>query len=167
MVVWEFESFDEEGNLLYENRAVTLHRDTGNFGGERGPKPEKYDPPEGKKPDFKVEYETSPNQAAIYRLSGDMHPLHIDPQVAKRAGFSQPILHGLCTFGFAVRAILHSVCGGDPARFRSFSARFKEVVFPGNTLITEGWKVDNKKYIIQTKTQEGRIVLSNAVAEVE
>lgn len=162
----ETESKDEKGQLLFENHMVIIDRSAGNFGGERGPKTEKLDPPEGKAPDFHVEYSTSTDQAALYRLSGDKNPLHIDPEFAKLGGLDRPILHGLCSFGFAGRAILHSVCGSDPARLKSFAARFTGVVFPGDILITEGWKVEGGAYIIQTRTQEGRVVLGNAKAEV-
>ena len=157
---------DKSGQLLFENTAVAVDRSAGKFGGKRGPKPEKFDPPKGKEPDFHVEYVTSPNQAALYRLSGDKNPLHIDPDFAKKGGFNRPILHGLCTFGFAGRAILHNVCNSNPTRFKSFSARFIGVVFPGDTLITEGWMVNTGTYIIQTMTQDGRVVLGNALAEV-
>jgi len=153
--------------LLFENEVVIIDRSAGNFGGDRGPKTERFDPPEGKTPDFRVEYPTSPDQAALYRLSGDKNPLHIDPEFAKKGGLERPILHGLCTYGNAGRAVLHSVCGSDPARFKSFAARFMDIVFPGDTLITEGWKVENGRYIIQVKTTEDKIVLGNAVAEVD
>jgi acyl dehydratase len=162
----EVETRDEEGNLIVDNKVVIVDRSAGNFGGDRGPKTERYDPPEGKDPDFHVEYTTSPDQAALYRLSGDKNPLHIDPDFAKLGGLDRPILHGLCSYGHAGRSILQSVCGGDPGRFKSFSARFTGVVFPGDTLTTDGWKAGEGRYIIQTKTQDGRVVLGNAVAEV-
>jgi acyl dehydratase len=157
---------DQSDQLLFENKVVLIDRSAGNFGGDRGPQTERFDPPEGKNPDFRVEYPTSPDQAALYRLSGDKNPLHIDPEFAKQGGLERPILHGLCTYGHAGRAILHSVCGSDPSRFKSFAARFMNTVFPGDTLITEGWKVENGRCIIQVKTTEGKIVLGNAVAEV-
>ena len=157
---------DQSDQLLFENKVVLIDRSAGNFGGDRGPQTERFDPPEGKTPDFRVEYPTSPDQAALYRLSGDKNPLHIDPEFAKQGGLERPILHGLCTYGHAGRAILHSVCGSDPTRFKSFAARFMNVVFPGDTLITEGWKLENGRYIIQVKTSEDKIVLGNAVAEV-
>ena len=166
VVNMEIESRDENGDLLFENKAVVFDRSGGNFGGDRGPKVEKVEPPEGKNPDFSVSYTTSPDQAALYRLSGDKNPLHIDPEFAKMGGFDTPILHGLCTYGHAGRAVLHSVCDGDPARFKSFGVRFTGVVFPGETLITEGWKAETGKYIIQTKAQDGRVVLGNGLAEV-
>jgi acyl dehydratase len=166
VINFQTESKDKDGRLLFENHMVIVDRSAGNFGGDRGPKAEKLDPPEGKNPDFHVEYKTSPTQAALYRLSGDKNPLHIDPDFAKLGGFDRPILHGLCTFGYTGRAILHSVCGSNPARLKSFAARFTGVVFPGDTLIIEGWKVNTGTYIIQTRTQDGRIVLGNAKAEI-
>ena len=161
-----FETRNESGDLLFENKAIIVDRSAGNFGGDRGPKSEIIVPPEGKEPDFQVEYETTKDQCALYRLSGDKNPLHIDPEFARKGGFDRPILQGLCSFGFAGRAILHSVCGGDPARFKSFLVRFMNVVYPGDTLITEGWKTGTGAYIIQTKTRDGRVVLGNAMAEV-
>jgi len=163
----DIETRDDKGRLLFENRVVIVDRIAGNFGGDRGPKTERFNPPEGTDPDFRVEYVTSPDQAALYRLNGDKNPLHIDPEFAKLGGLDRPILHGLCTYGFAGRAILHSLCGSNPARFKSFAVRFMGPVFPGDTLITEGWKKGNGAYIIHTKTRDGRVVLGNAVAEVD
>ena len=161
-----FETRDENGDLLFENKAVIVDRGAGNFGGDRGPKTEIVTPPEGRNPDFRFEYDTTNNQALLYRLSGDKNPLHIDQEFAKKGGFERPILHGLCTFGFAGRAVLYGACDGDPARFKSFSVRFMNIVFPGDTLITEGWNMDQGRYIIQTRTGHGKIVLGNALAEV-
>jgi acyl dehydratase len=161
------ESRDEAGQLVFENRAVIVDRGAGNFGGDRGPKTDKILPPEGKAPDFRIAYQTSQDQAALYRLSGDKNPLHIDPGFAQKGGFDKPILHGLCSFGFAGRAILNSVCNGDPERLKSFSVRFMNVAFPGDTLITQGWQTDAHQYVIQTTNQDGKIILGNAVADIE
>ena len=117
-------------------------------------------------PDFSISYKTNENQAALYRLNGDLNPLHIDPEFAKRSGrFTKPILHGLCTYGYATRAIVYGLCDGDVALFKEFKARFTSEVYPGETLTTEGWK-DNDHYIIQVKT-ENSIVLGNAYAIVK
>lgn len=161
------ESVDEDGKLLFENKAVIIDRSAGNFGGKRGPKTEKIIPPEGKKPDFRVENTTTKNQAALYRLSGDKNPLHIDMEFARKGGFDRPILHGLCSFGYSGRAILHSVCDSNPARLKSFSVRFMNLAYPGDKLITEGWKIDSNRYVVQASNQDGKIILGNAIAVVE
>jgi acyl dehydratase len=165
-VTINFITENQDGEVIFENKAVVMDRSAGNFGGDRGPKAEKFDPPDEKKPDFTLEYTTSPNQGALYRLSGDKNPLHIDPEFAKKSGFDRPILHGLCSFGYAGRAILHSVCDSDPSRLKSFSVRFMNIVYPGDTLITKGWKAESGAYIIQTTNQEGKTILGNAVAEI-
>lgn len=162
----ETKTTTSEGEPLFNNLITTVCRGEGGFGGDRGPETKKIIPPEGKAPDFSVSYTTQKSQALLYRLSGDFNPLHADPEFAKKAGYDLPILHGLCTFGHAGRAILHSVCESDPARFKSFAARFTNVVFPGDTITTEGWKSEPGGYIIQVKTQTGKVVLGNAYAEV-
>ncbi|TEU00245.1 MAG: MaoC family dehydratase, partial [Candidatus Stahlbacteria bacterium] len=104
-------------------------------------------------------------QAALYRLSGDLNPLHIDPDLARAGGQEKPILHGLCTYGFTTRAIIHSLCNGDISRFKEFKVRFTNVVYPGESLTTEGWK-DNGRYLIQVKTERA-VVLSNAYVIID
>ena len=96
-------------------------------------------------------------------ITGDRNPLHIDPEFAKVGGFDTPILHGLCTYGFVGRAILQAVCGNDPANFKSFEARFSDVVYPGDTIITKLW-VDGKEAIVQAETQKGNVVLAGGKA---
>ncbi|MEN8247102.1 MAG: MaoC/PaaZ C-terminal domain-containing protein [Thermodesulfobacteriota bacterium] len=158
------ESRDDDGDIVFENRAVIVDRGAGGFGGARGPKTEKILPPEGKEPDFVVEYAIPKDQAALYRLSGDKNPLHIDPEFAQKGGFEKPILHGLCTYGYAGRAIVQAACNGDAAKLKSFSARFMNVVFPGETLVVSGWQREDGHYIVQVKAGDGRIVLGNALA---
>ena len=156
-----------DGAQIFDTKYVHFYIGEGGWGGDRGPKAELLDPPEGKKPDFSLSYKTNINQAALYRLNGDYNPLHLDPEFAKRSGrFDRPILHGLCTYGYATRAIVYGLCDGDIARFREFKARFTSEVYPGETLTTEGWK-DNGRYIIQVKTERGATVLGNAYAVVE
>ena len=118
----------------------TFARGDGGFGGLRGAS-EPWERPD-RPPDAEVALATSPAQALLYRLTGDDYPLHSDPAFARRAGFDRPILHGLCTFGFACRALVAEVCGGDTARFGSMSARFARPVYPGDTLRVSIWRTE-------------------------
>lgn len=161
-----YETIDSTGKVIFENRVAIMDRSAGNFGGERGPKTEIFAPPEGAAPDFCVEYTTSRGQAALYRLSGDKNPLHIDPDFAKKGGFDRPILHGLCTMGFAGRAVLHNSCGSDPERLKSIYVRFMNVAFPGDALMTSGWNMDDGRILFETKNQDGKIVLGNGIARI-
>jgi 3-hydroxyacyl-CoA dehydrogenase/3a,7a,12a-trihydroxy-5b-cholest-24-enoyl-CoA hydratase len=124
--------------------------------------------PPNRTPDAVIEEKTSPNQALLYRLSGDWNPLHADPGFAKNFGFEKPILHGLCTFGFAARHVVTKFCpAGDPRFFRSIKARFADSVFPGETLVTEMWKDGDQKIVFRTKVKErDKIVISNAAVEL-
>ena len=113
-------------------------RGGGGFGGERGSGLRA--PERDREPDAVATERTLPGQARLYRLSGDDNPLHVDPAFARRAGFERPILHGLCTYGFAVRMALHELAGGDPARVTRADARFTDVVYPGDELRVELWR---------------------------
>ena len=156
----------KEGEKIFDNKYVHFYIGEGGFGGDSGPKTEPLNPPEGIDPDFSISYKTNDNQAAVYRLVQDLNPLHIDPEFAKRSGkFTRPILHGLCTFGYATRAIVYGLCDGDVARFKEFKARFTSEVYPGETLTIEGWR-DKGRHIIQVKTERGAVVLGNAYAIV-
>ena len=106
---------------------------------------------------------TRPDQALLYRLSGDRNPLHSDPAFARRAGFDRPILHGLCTFGFVGRALLATLCDGDPARFAAMEARFTKPVLPGDSLVVQIWATDEEARFRVT-TQDGRVVLDRGRA---
>lgn len=167
LVVVEAQTVDAKNEPLFDNVFSIFVRGEGGFGGERGPEAVKADPPEGKAPDFEVVEKTTPEQALLYRLSGDVNPLHADPNMAKMGGFDRPILHGLCTYGHAGRAILEKACAGDPGKLVSFGARFSGVVFPGDTLTTRGWKTGGNQWNITTSTQDGKVVLSNAIAETK
>jgi acyl dehydratase len=132
-------------------------RGEGGFGGERGPTSGAAPLPD-RQPDDVVTYATRPDQALLYRLSGDRNPLHSDPVFAKRAGFERPILHGLCTYGFTGRALLHTVCGSDPARFRAMSGRFSRPTFPGDALTVSMW-ADGDGVRFRTDNQDGATVI--------
>jgi len=117
----------------------TFARGDGGFGGPSEGQPEPHEVPK-RAPDMSVDIPTSPDQALIYRLSGDRNPLHCDPAVAKAAGFPRPILHGMCTYGITCRAVLQTYAEYDPSRFKSHQARFSSPVFPGETITVDLWK---------------------------
>jgi acyl dehydratase len=152
---------DDKGVLLTA-KATLFIRGAGGFGGDRGPSTAGLNQPPDRRPDIVVEEPTRPEQGAIYRLSGDRNPIHIDPDFAKMAGFEKPFMHGLCTYGIVGRAILRSLCGGDPARFKSFDARFADQVYFGDTIVTKIWKVADGDAIVQAETHKGNVVLSQA-----
>lgn len=134
-------------------------RGEGGFGGDRGPSGDRNTPPD-RAPDATVTYRTRPDQALIYRLSGDRNPLHSDPWFAQLAGFEKPILHGLCTYGFTGRALLHTLCGSDPSRFRAMEGRFASPVIPGEDLTIQMWKTAAGECVFNTLGGDGRVVLA-------
>jgi acyl dehydratase len=144
------------GKPLLKTRSSVFIRGEGGFGGERGPSA-RFEVPD-RAPDHQVSYDTRPDQALIYRLSGDRNPLHSDPSFAKMGGFDRPILHGLCTYGFTGRALLHTLCDGDPARFKSMYGRFSKPVLPGDSLTVSMW-VDGDECLFRTANQHGDVVL--------
>ena len=160
VVVIESESVDaDSGEPRFGATTGLFIRGEGGFGGERGPSGPRNQPPE-REPDQVVSYAVRTDQALLYRLSGDRNPLHSDPAFAKRAGFDRPILHGLCTYGFTGRALLHTLCGSDPARFGGMEARFSRPVYPGDTLTVSIW-ADDGGALFRTETQRGEIVLDS------
>ncbi len=169
VVVTESTSTDvKTGAVLFKNRMSLFIRGEGGWGGDRGPSGPQNVPPE-READHVVTYTTREDQALIYRLSGDRNPLHSDPSFAAMGGFDRPILHGLCTYGFTGRALLHSLCGGDPARFARMDGRFSSPVFPGEALTVKMWAVDGEgdrsRAVFQTCGGDGRVVLDAGLVE--
>lgn len=163
VVVTAIETSDDDGPLAY-HEVTTFVRGAGGWGGERGPARAEHAPPD-RAPDAVREQAVGRTQALLYRLSGDTNPLHVDPAAAKAFGFERPILHGLCTFGFAARHVIEAMAGGDPRRLRSIRVRFSDVVYPGDTLVTEMWDEGEGRIVFRTKAR-GRTVLSNAMVQL-
>jgi len=164
LIVTETETVDAKGKLLFKNVFGAFARGEGGFGGDRGPSGQRNAVPD-RKPDTIVEMKTLPQQALIYRLSGDMNPLHADPSFAKMGGFDTPILHGLCTFGHVGRAVLASFGDDQPPRLKDFEVRFVGVVYPGETIVTEMWEDKGGRVLVQARTRErGDLVINGAAA---
>ncbi len=164
VIAWSSTSFlVETGEVLATSTSSYFIRGAGGWGGDRGPSGPRNTPPE-RDPDHVVTYATRVDQALLYRLSGDRNPLHSDPAYAALAGFPKPILHGLCTFGFAGRAILHSLAAGDDARFNGMEARFARPVFPGQTLTVRLWRTGDGEAVFTTSNEAGETVLAEGRA---
>lgn len=144
---------------LVTSRSGYFIRGEGGFGGSCGPDTPRWTLPD-RAPDHQTVYETRPEQALIYRLTGDRNPLHADPAFAQQAGFKRPILHGLCTFGITGRALLHALCGSDPARFGSMYGRFTSPVVPGEPLTVSMWHGEEASTFRTTKA-DGTVVLDH------
>lgn len=154
-----------DGEPLYTLTSSAFIRGEGGWGGERGPSGPKNMPPESAA-DHTVTYQTSRDQAFVYRLSGDRNPLHTDPKFAAMGGFDTPILHGLCTYGFTGRALLHSVCNADPARFDHVEGRFASPVYPGEELTIRVWSSGDGESVFTTSAGSGadeRIVIDQGL----
>lgn len=146
------------GEPLFSTRMSAYIRGEGGFGGDRGPSGTPNQAPE-RTPDHSITVQTRHDQALIYRLSGDRNPLHSDPSFAAMGGFDKPILHGLCTYGFTGRVLLHALCEGDPARFLGLDARFSSPVMPGEALTVKAWSDSEGTAVFQTCGEDGRVVI--------
>jgi len=159
LVYLETDVADVDGNPIWNTRSGLFIGGEGGWGGDRGPATEWHLP--DREADHVVAYPTRPDQALLYRLNGDRNPLHSDPTFAAAAGFDKPILHGLCTYGFTGRALLHALCDSDPDRFGGMGGRFKSPVVPGETLEVHAWEEDGR-VIFQTRVGD-RVVFDNGV----
>ena len=159
LVYLETDVADVDGNPIWNTRSGLFIGGERGWGGDRGPATEWHLP--DRDADHVVAYPTRPDQALLYRLNGDRNPLHSDPTFAAAAGFDKPILHGLCTYGFTGRALLHALCDSDPDRFGGMGGRFKSPVVPGETLEVHAWEEDGR-VIFQTRVGD-RVVFDNGV----
>jgi acyl dehydratase len=158
VVVTETKATDlSDGQPLFTNVASAFIRGEGGWGGDRGPSGPQNVPPD-RSPDHQVTYQTSPDQALVYRLSGDRNPLHSDPSFAAMGGFDRPILHGLCTYGFTGRALLHTLCGSDANRFRHIEGRFASPVLPGDALTVAMWEIGDSVAVFTTSVGDRAVI---------
>ena len=148
---------DEKGEKVATLTGSTFARGDGGFGGPSEGAPEPHAVPT-RSPDISVDFATLPDQALLYRLNGDRNPLHSDPDVAKRAGFDRPILHGLCTYGITCRAVLEAITDFDPDQIYSHQARFSAPVFPGDTITVDLWK-DGKNISFEARVKARNVTV--------
>jgi acyl dehydratase len=166
LVVAESETGHDGGQRLFTSRATLFARLDGGFGGPNAPKNEVPFPERA--PDFVVQALPSQNQPLLYRLSGDLFALHVDPAFARMAGFKKPIMHGLCTHGFACRALIASLVPGAPEKARRMACRFSRPLYPGTPIETLVWKTAAGQALWKTvNAQSGAAVITNGVFEYD
>lgn len=154
LAIFRTRATDEGGAPVFEQEAQIYYRGEGGFGGPRGPDAPPHEPPP-RAADHRQELKTQETQALLYRIaSGDLNPLHADPEIAAMAGFPRPILHGLCSFGHAERAAALALCGGDPGRIESIEGRFAKPLFPGETLVVELWRTGDRAALFRAGALE-------------
>jgi acyl dehydratase len=161
VVVTEAETKLKTGELLWTTRSSVFIRGEGGWDGERGPSGPQNEPP-AKAPDHEVTLQTSPDQAFVYRLSGDRNPLHTDPSFAAIGGFDRPILHGLCSYGFTGRALLGALCNNDVTKFKHIEGRFSSPVMPGDALTVRMWNVGAGETVFTTSVGD-RVVIDQGL----
>jgi acyl dehydratase len=166
LIYTDREIFDKAtGDHLATQTSTTFARGNGGFGGESGPQPQPHVIPD-REPDSVCDLPSHASAALLYRLSGDLNPLHIDPSVAKGAGFKAPILHGLCSLGMAGHAVLRTYCDYDVSRFKSLKLRFSSPVYPGETIRTEMWKDGDVISFRARVVERDVVVLNNGCVEI-
>ncbi len=164
VAILEIHAKDASGTPLFTNRMALFLRGEGGFGGPPGPKTGNVAPE--RPPDGTIESPSFPQQALLYRLNGDKNPLHADPDFAAMGGFDRPIIHGLCSYGITLKAIVDTVLDGDVTKVARYQARFAGVAFPGETYVTSYWKEGNT-ILLQAKAKErDAMVISNAAVTV-
>jgi NAD(P)-dependent dehydrogenase (short-subunit alcohol dehydrogenase family)/acyl dehydratase/putative sterol carrier protein len=164
LIIAEFETHHSNGTRLFTGIATVFARLDGGFGGADAPRKQIEFP--GREPDFVVEAAPSADQPLIFRLSGDTFQLHVDSEFAKMAGFDKPIMHGLCTHGYACRALIETLIPGDPQKVRRLDCRFKRPLYPGVPIKTLIWKIEDGRALWRViNAESNEVVMDNGVFE--
>jgi acyl dehydratase len=150
--------YNEAGEHIATTRQSSFLRGDGGFGGKADGAPKPHASPE-RAPDVKAHASSPKNQALLYRLSGDYNPIHVDPKVAKQAGFDRPILHGLGTYGAVGRALVRALCEDQPERLRRMDVRFSSPVYPGETFEIDIWHEAAGKAAFRVRVAERDVVV--------
>jgi len=162
VVVMENEVKSVHGEPLWSTRSAVFIRGEGGWGGDRGPSGPQNVAPADTAPTHEITLQTSPDQAFVYRLSGDRNPLHTDPSFAAIGGFDRPILHGLCTYGFTGRALLGALADNDVTRFHHVEGRFSSPVMPGDALTVRVWRTGDGEAVFTTSVGD-RVVIDQGL----
>lgn len=167
LILTDVETFTEDGEKIAFNQVTIFLQRAGGFGGKRSSSAAvpAMEPPK-RAPDASIQEKTSIDQAALYRLSGDRNPLHIDPNFAAMGGFDTPILHGLASFGYATRHVLKQYCNNDVSKFKAIKVRFSRPVLPGQTIQTDMWKEGNRVFIQCKVAETGSVCLTNSYIDL-
>lgn len=169
VIILEVDTFDESGSKVSYNQSAIFLVGAGNFGGKKmsdRPEVKSVLEPPNRPPDVTVFEKTSADQAALYRLTGDKNPLHIDPAFASLGGFEKPILHGLCSLGYSCRQVLKQFGGNDPSKLKSVKVRFAGTISPGQTLQTDMWREGNRIHFQSICRETGKPVISGAYLDM-
>ncbi|MBE9538993.1 MAG: MaoC family dehydratase N-terminal domain-containing protein [Proteobacteria bacterium] len=161
LLIIEVSYFDHEDKPMFTSRMSSFLRGEGGFGGPAAPKTQALAPQRA--PDGTLNSSTLPQQALMYRLNGDKNPLHADPAFAKKVGFDKPILHGLCSYGIACKAIVDKVLDGDVTQVTSYSARFAGIAYPGETHSVSYWREGSSIFLGSKVKERGSDIITNAV----
>ncbi len=153
------------GEAIATIRQTGFCRGDGGFGGPQRPTPAPHKIPD-RAPECTDDFATRADMALFYRWNADLNPLHADPDIAAKAGYPKPILHGLATFGVAGHAILRTLCDYDPGRFKAIQGRFSAPVYPGETIRTEMWRDGSVVSFRARVTERDKVVLDNGRAEI-
>lgn len=164
LVVAESDTRDADGNALFTSILTVFARFDGGFGGQNAPKTERVFPERA--PDETITETPSPHQPLLYRLSGDLFDIHVDKDFAAMAGFEKPIMHGLCTLGYACRALVNTLTPGEPEKVRRIACRFSKPLYPGVPIRTSIWRVDdNTAYWTTENVETGQAVITQGLFE--
>ncbi|XP_054277908.1 peroxisomal multifunctional enzyme type 2 [Macrosteles quadrilineatus] len=167
VVLYDVDTYDESGDKVSYTQLAGFIVGAGGFGGKRdSPKAIPTVDHPRRNPDFTARQTIDPNQAALYRLSGDLNPLHIDPSFASVSGFPRPILHGLCSLGYSLRLVLKTYGDNNPAYCKAFKARFVKPVFPGETLKVDMWREGNRIHFETSVMESKNTVIAGAYMDL-
>ena len=158
------EATDAAGSALWTVHRTAYLRGEGGYGGAVQPHQVQWQAPE-RAPDATCDIPTTGQQALLYRLNGDLNPVHADPDIAAAAGFARPILHGLCSYGIAGCALLRTVCNHDETRMGALSVRFSAPAYPGDTIRTRLWREDGRALFTCHALERDVQIITNGIME--